>query len=48
MPLDDHGATAAFAIRVGDASVSSDAGSTWDVVEADLPPVQCALPLAER
>jgi len=48
MPLDDHGATVAFGIRVGEAYVSSDAGGTWDLVEADLSPVQCALPVAER
>ena len=46
--LDAHGAAAAFGIRVGEEYASSDAGGTWDLVEADLPPVQCALPVAER
>jgi hypothetical protein len=48
LPIDPHGATAAFGIGVGQECVLYDAGRTLDLVEADLPPVQCALPVAER
>jgi hypothetical protein len=46
-PLDAHGATAAFGISVGEEYVSSDAGGTGHLAAADLPPAQCALPVAE-
>jgi hypothetical protein len=44
LPLDAHGATVAFGIRVREAYISLDAGGTRDLVKADLLPLQCALP----